>query len=191
LKKIFAISLLIIHLFNLAGYYLLFNYFIQRSDIKAIQQLDQNLYHDKELAEIKIPLHLPYLTDMNEFERVDGDIEFNGIHYNYVKRKVSNDTLYILCQPNYDKTKLANEKTNYTGNVNDAQQNKKCLASSAKKNIYSSECNRPGEQYYIDNSFTVISLCAQLKSSKLPTVFYPLRGKPPEHNCSSQFLFLM
>jgi len=110
-------------------------------------------------------------------------VEFNGTHYNYVKRKISNDTLYILCQPNYSKTKLVNEKTNYAGAVNDSPLNKKFPTSSLKKDIHPGEYNQPNYEYYTDNTFTIISISAPLKSSKLPTVFYHVVGKPPEQNC--------
>ena len=123
------------------------------------------------------------MGEMSAFERIDGNVEFNGIHYNYVKRKISKDTLYILFKPNCAKTKLVNEKTNYAGDVNDAPSNKKFPASSVKKDINPGEYNQPNHEYCTNNPFAIISIFAQLKSSKLPKAFYPAQGEPPKQNC--------
>lgn len=68
---------------------------------------------------------MPYISGSGEFERVDGQLEYNGVHYNYVKRKVSRDTLYILCLSNESKTKLCDAKAAYGKEANDLPANKK------------------------------------------------------------------
>src|SRR5690348_9430337 len=108
-----------IHLFNLAGYTLLFDYFIQRSDERLVHQLDTHQYNDNELIEVKIALHTPYLSSWSEYERVDGEAEVNGTYYTYVKRKINNDTLYLLCLPNKNKTQLNAARTDYANKVHD------------------------------------------------------------------------
>lgn len=117
--------LLAIHLFNLAGYTLLFDYIMQQSDQQLTQQLDNNKYNDSELIEVKIALHTPYLTSWSSYERVDGEVEANGVFYSYVKRKIYNDTLYLLCLPNENKTRLYEARICYAGKVNDVPTNTK------------------------------------------------------------------
>ena len=141
LKKPIAILLLSIYLFNLCGYSLIFGYFIRQSEQKLTQQLDQNKYSESGLVEIAIPLHLPYIQNSSGFERVDGAIENNGIHYNYVKRRVFNDTLYILCLPNQQKNQLAKAKSNYACQVNDFAGSKKEKESAVKKAAPGTEYN--------------------------------------------------
>jgi hypothetical protein len=111
--KGFAILLLSVHFFSVAGYRLVFRYFEERTDRQLVQQLDRNAYHESQLMTVRIPLNLPYSTGTNEFERCDGSVELNGIYYNYVKRKVSNDTLILLCIPNEEKKLLNNAMDTY------------------------------------------------------------------------------
>lgn len=183
MKKIFAILLLVVHLFNIAGYQFVFNYFIDHSDVLASQEFDEHLYADGLLTEVKIPLNLPYMQDMAAYERVDGNVEVNGIHYNYVKRKISGDTLYILCQPNYAKTKWVNEKTELAGGVNDLPVNKQLPAPSVKKHICQADYNLPGHEYHSNASHTLIPSPLVFNSSKLLAVYPDVAAEPPKPGC--------
>ena len=69
-------------------------------------QIDNNDYDDATLISIKTPLTLPYYTNSETYERVDGVISIDGEYYNYVKRRVFNDSLELLCLPNATKAKL-------------------------------------------------------------------------------------
>lgn len=80
--------------------------------------LDRKAYDDQHLLTVKIPLHLPYLSGSGSFERVDGEIMVDGIHYKYVKRRVCNDSLVLLCLPNKAKEKLLKAKDEYFQLVN-------------------------------------------------------------------------
>jgi len=125
LKKLTAILLLAIHLFNIVGYTLLFQYFINKSETKLIRQLDENNYAESDLIIIKTPLNLPYYNSTASAERIDGEIKISGVHYRYVKRSISRDTLYLYCIPNTAKTKLSKAEHDYSGSVADAQSDKK------------------------------------------------------------------
>ena len=78
-----------------------------------ILSLEKNDYSEADLVQIKVPVNLSYFTDQKEYARVDGAIELDGIQYNYVKRKICNDTLYLLSLPNQDKTRITYVKNNY------------------------------------------------------------------------------
>ncbi|HUP12590.1 MAG TPA: hypothetical protein VM187_10270 [Niastella sp.] len=132
--------LLTIHLFNLAGYTLLFDYFIQQSDQQLIQQLEAHQYNDHELIEVKIALHTPYLSSWSHYEQVNGEAEVNGIYYTYVKRKVHNDTLFLLCVPNKNKTQLNAARIEYANNVQDVPASTK---NTLKKNPAGFEYQQP------------------------------------------------
>jgi hypothetical protein len=121
LKKLITITLLALHLFNIAGYNLLFHYRINQSEAQLIRQLDRNRYDEQDLIVLKVPLHLPYYNSSSTAERVDGEIEIEGTHYNYVKRQVSNDTLYLYCIPNMAKTKLHNAQADFSKQASDTQ----------------------------------------------------------------------
>jgi hypothetical protein len=117
-----SILLLTIHLFNIGGYRFLFDELENRANYQLVQQLDNQEYSDQELIEMRVPLPMPYQTNWSSFERYDGEIEINGVHYNYVKRKVLNDTLILMCIPNQGKMKLNSAKEQFFSLVNDVSQ---------------------------------------------------------------------
>lgn len=123
MKKLAAIFLLLIFLFNVGGYRLWFYFEQQKSDKRIVAILDKEEYDDSELISIKIPLSLPYQTDWPEFERTDGEIEIEGIIYKYVKRKVENGELVLLCLPHHDKMQLNNARDDFFKYANDLAQN--------------------------------------------------------------------
>ena len=95
----------------------------QQSDIQLKASLDKNIYNEEELVAVKIPLSLPYQNDQKEFERVDGEISFNGKIYKYVKRKIAEGNLILLCLPDYNKMRLKKEKEDFYKDANSLAQN--------------------------------------------------------------------
>lgn len=119
MRQLFSILLLSLHVFNLAGYTLMFR-FLQRQNSKTtLEHIENGNYSDKDLVLVKVPVTVPYSVDGKEYERIDGEIEWGGVHYNYVKRKYLNDTLYLLCLPNTTQTRLRNAEQQYANHVND------------------------------------------------------------------------
>jgi hypothetical protein len=106
-----------------------------------VASLDENKYNENDLIQIKLPLNIPYTVDKKDFERCNGETVLNGVHYNYVKRTVSNDTLYLYCLPNQQKTELSNIKTEYAKQAADVPAGKKTEQSNAKKVTVSDEYN--------------------------------------------------
>jgi hypothetical protein len=125
MKRAAAILLLIIFLFNWFGYRLLSGYLQHRADTQLEVQLDQHQYNEASLIEIRVPLNMPYQTISSNFERYDGEIEYKGIHYKYVMRKVANGELVLLCLPNENRMKLQNARNEFFKLVNDLQQSSK------------------------------------------------------------------
>ena len=175
--------MLAVYLFNLTGYNFLFRYYIHQSDKEISQRADINDFSEASLVEVKVKLNLPYLTDWSDYQRYDGEMEVNGIHYNYVKRKVSLDTLYLLCLPNELKTKLYHTSTDYAMKANDLPAEKQNKNSEAKKNFaqeggkvqlmqfsFVSFDNRKNSQHY------------NLRSI-LPDTYISSPGQPPEPVC--------
>jgi len=179
LKKIIAILLLAIYLFNLAGYSFLFGYFIRQSDHSFVQQLDQNEYNDAELYTISIPLHTPYIQNSGGFERVDGSVEYKGVQYNYVKRMVQNDTLYIKVMANRQKTQLVNEQSSFAGAVNDFATGKKDKEPVAKKWNCTSEYNNCIARYTLAISQIPNPLRGYGLRVPLQSVYIDMPGHPP------------
>jgi hypothetical protein len=122
LKKIASILLLGILLFNWCGYRWVLNWMQQQADTRLEAKLDRNDYDESQLIEIKIPLNMPYITSQASFERCDGQVEVNGKHYNYVKRKIDNGMLVLKCIPNETTQRLQSARDNFFKLVNDLQQ---------------------------------------------------------------------
>lgn len=111
----------------------MFDSFEQQASHHLITQLDKENYSDDQLVEMKVPLHMPYQTNWTSFERFNGEIVVDGIQYNYVKRKVWNDTLIVLCIPNHQKMKLNNAREQFFSLVNDLNHNNSTDKQSSSK----------------------------------------------------------
>lgn len=180
MTKIAAILLLGIHLCSSICHSFVFNYFIDLSDKQVVEQLDNAAYNDAELVEIAIPLNMPYLVSHDNYERYDGSIEFNGTHYNYVKRKVSNDTLRLLCIPNEQKAALITVKNDYAKQLSDAPLGKKSNESTVKKSSFFSEYNNLSVQYNFTSIQAAIQQNSINKQALLTDCFIESPGKPPQ-----------
>jgi len=152
LKKILAILLLVVHLFNVSGYRLFFSFAESFADKQIVASIDANKYDETALVQIKMPLNIPYSIDHRSYERCNGQIEINGVQYNYVKRIVQNDTLYLYCVPNESKTQLCNTKADYTKQLADVPSNKKAGSPDIKLNVFSGDYNiiSPDHNFYVD-----------------------------------------
>ena len=85
------------------------------------QKLDRFDYNEDELVSIKTKLHLPYYASSPVFERTYGSVTIDDVVYEYVQRRVFNDTLELLCLPNNAKTKLQDIKNELTGSTADGK----------------------------------------------------------------------
>ena len=184
LKKFLVIILLSIHLFNLGGYQFLFSFLELKSSKAIVERLDGGDFADNELIEVKIPYPLPYAANQSSFERFDGEIDVNGVHYNYVKRKMVNDTLIILCIPNSVKTELAFAKSDLTAGLNAMQSDtpsgqKAPVGSTAKP--FTIECYSTANAFAFGLADTVeekyyVPFSSPLMSCEIQTPYLPPRA---------------
>ena len=142
LKKIAAILLILILFFNWYGYRIVTSILSQHADKRLEVRLDNNQYDESQLIELKVALNMPYQNDQADFERHYGEIEIDGKYYTYVKRKIHNDTLYLLCLPNSNKTQLNAARIDYANKVQDVPTNAKDTGA-LKKNPAGSEYHQP------------------------------------------------
>ncbi len=180
LKKSIAIFLLAIYLFNLAGYSLIFHYFISQSEQKFAQQLDEHRYKDTDLVEISIPFNLPYTQNSSSYEPLEGTVEMNGVVYNYVKRRIYRDTLYIMCLPNQQKLQLTKAKSSYAGMVNDFSANKKEKAPATKKAGFSADYHNNIRLYVVRLLMSSILRKNSFQVPRLLMASIDPQGHPPQ-----------
>lgn len=106
-----------------------------------ITALDNNNYNEGDLMQMKFALNMPYVIANKNYERCDGKVVLNGIQYNYVKRMIKNDTLYLYCIPNDQRTKISDSKNEYAKQNADNQQGKTSEQTALKKINSLSEFN--------------------------------------------------
>ena len=166
--------------FNLVGYRWLFSAIENKATANLEQKISSGEYNDDQLVEIRIPLNMPYYSD-KDYENVYGETDFNGDHYRYVKRKVSGNTLYLLCLPNKEKTSIVKVKNDFTKAVNDVPANKQ--GSQQKSNfikLLTSEF-KISESIIGENNFSSLSLQFISRNTAVTNLFTPLtEAQPPE-----------
>lgn len=118
MKKLAAIFLFSLFLANVIGYRIVYYYAQQQADKQFEVSLDTDQYDEADLLTLKVPLALPYQNDWADFERVDGEITFHGKIYKYVKRKITEGNLVLLCLPDYNKMRLKKEKDDFYKDAN-------------------------------------------------------------------------
>jgi hypothetical protein len=125
--------LLTVHLFYLGGYMLVFQYFMHRSDVQIVKQLYENKVDNVKLVELKVPVSMPTIQDWPEYEHIQGQIQLNNAYYNYVRLKMTKDTMYLICLQNDTKTKLEKANIIMAKNVADVPLSKKGASNSSNK----------------------------------------------------------
>ena len=166
--------------FNLAGYRWLFSAIEKNATVNLEQKISAGKYNDEQLVEIRIPLNMPYYSD-KDYEEVYGETDFNGEHYQYVKRKVSDNTLYLLCLPNKEKTSIVKVKNEFTKAVNDIPENKEgSQQKSGLVKLLTTEF-RVNETAFDINNFSISSLSFVTRNVDAKDLFIPLTdAQPPE-----------
>lgn len=108
-------------LFNLLGYKLVIHYLHSKGAAQLVAQIENCDYADADLVSIKTPLSLPYYSNSETYERVDGVVCIEGKYYNYVKRRVYNDSLELLCLPNTTKADLEKAEATFSKSVSNSE----------------------------------------------------------------------
>ena len=184
LKKVAAILLIGILGFNWCGYRLLDAYLESRADRQLEARLDSQNYDESQLLLIKVPAtHLSYYNASRQFERVDGQIEIAAVQYKYVKLRLFNDSLELLCIPNHTAMRLRSAKNAFFSFVNNLQpdgQNKKNGAHSGPFKNFAPEKYTIQTHFHIDGPLLIpihhcTTYCALFSSYYCPTA-----GHPPE-----------
>ena len=183
MKKLAAIFFFLLFLFNLVGYRLWFNYAQQQSDIQLAASLDKHQYNDAELISIKVPLSMPYQTAQSNYERVDGEIKINGKIYKYVKRRVVNGELELLCLPDQNKMRLQSAKNDYFKTTADITNDSGKKSDNSKTNAFKNLTSDYEQQVAV---YTLSTIAAAKKSYSTIIIFslsstpHTPPGQPPD-----------
>jgi hypothetical protein len=172
--------MLIVHLFNLGGFMAVNRYLVYRSDKFASEQISKGKYDAANLIEIKIPQHMPQIKDWDQYVRVSGQVQLNGFAYNYVKLRVTRDTLFIQSIPNYQTTKLLSQNIINAKQLGDVPLSKKTPESSIKKFGTDSLYNYLVINYAFSSRISAIQKLSTFVAIDINQPLIPIDGRPPE-----------
>lgn len=119
--------------FNWCGYQFVLNYLQNKADNELNFKLDNHRYTEAELIELQIPLNMPYQNNSSNFERVYGEINYNGIIYSFVERKIDDGYLILKCIPNKQKESIQKESHEIAKHNNGIDQDQKSSTPSGKQ----------------------------------------------------------
>lgn len=184
MKRIASILLLIILLFNFIGYRLFSSYLEEKANAQLEAKLDMNDYSEEQLLSLKIPVtNLSYYNNSSQYERVDGQIEINSVQYKYVKRRIYNDSVELLCIPNQIAMSLRSAKDEFFKLVNDLQH----TGQSKKTDSHACSKHFSIDNYTLNESFSMnsstINLAGQNNFSfaaSITSCYSPTAEQPPE-----------
>ncbi|MBS1935059.1 MAG: hypothetical protein JST96_13740 [Bacteroidetes bacterium] len=185
MRKVASILLLGLLLFNWVGFRLYSSYMEEKANRQLEAQLDNDNYDESQLITVKVPAgHLSSYTLSTKFERVDGQVEVNGVLYKYVKRRVFNDTIEMLCIPNHQAMKVQTAKENFFKLVNDLQhdgQSKKGDSHSNSSKSFSPDYNVNEYSFALHTVVQNISKGYHSFTENLSSVYSLTAEQPPEH----------
>jgi hypothetical protein len=168
-------------LFNWCGYQMLNAWLENRATEKLQVQLDDHQYNEKELFSIKVPAtHLSYYNNSQNFEPVQGQIEIGGFQYRFVKRRLYNDSIEVLCIPNAEAMHYKKASYDYFKLVFDMQRTggKKSGAHSFKR--FTSVYYTVNDPYHIENVFSSLESIASSYTAALPVNASFIDERPPK-----------
>ena len=148
----------------------------KQSSVKLNTAIEKNNYSEDDLVEIKIPLNNPYISD-HSYEDAFGETRIKGKSYQYVKRKISENTLYLMCLPNEEKAALTTAKNNLGGTHAQSAPNKNNQKSPLQNII-----KAPQTEYLQTNQFLFANMFAIQNDAQSFLL--------TNTNCSSQFYLL-
>jgi hypothetical protein len=116
-KKLVSISLVLLLLFNAMGFYTIFIGLEYKNEARLLQSFDNDSYDLNNTITIKVPVSIPYASNQEEFERVNGEFNYQGYSYRMVKQKYAMDTLHIICVKDVEGKRIHQALGDYVKNL--------------------------------------------------------------------------
>ncbi len=125
MKRTLAFTVLVIFLLNILGYYGIFMGLRNQLADQMRTSLEESNYALSDEMTFKVPLAIPYASDMMDFERVDGEFRHEGNVYRLLKQKLLKDTLYIVCVKDSHTQKIDKALEDYVKTFSDKPSSEK------------------------------------------------------------------
>jgi len=180
LKKLAAIFLLSLLLFNTVGYRFVFTMLDNVAAQNQDARIDAGNYDEASLIEVRLPLNMPYQDRVTEFERHYGEVTVDGVVYTYVKMRVANNELILKCIPDANRQQIKNSENNLAkaNSSQDMENTGKKHHNSFSKNVISDYDNK-NETYNLQANKSVVLLSYPEFSSSVITASIAPPQQPP------------
>lgn len=180
MKRLAAILLLALLLFNWCGYRLLTAIQSQIASSRLETRIDQEYYSIQDLVELRIPLEVPYQLNQADFERSYGEVEVDGRVYVHVKRKIENGHLILLCLPNENKEQIEKAGKDYFKGTNGLDQRAPEKSGKTHKQFSTGDYDDRLAQWDIATQLYSRQINQGHLSTNLPLTTIPVLVQPPE-----------
>jgi len=107
------------------GGYWLFHALQNESAAQLAESFDIDSYAGSQAITIKLPIAVYQGSDNENYERVDGEFEYEGTTYRLIKQKFYNDTAYIVCYKDTRTIALKDALNDYVKSFTDSPTEKK------------------------------------------------------------------
>jgi hypothetical protein len=174
--------MLFVLLFNIFGYRIVFSYLEKKASQALTANIETKSFDESNLIEIKTELNMPYVAD-KDYENAYGETVIKGVHYQYVKRKIENNVLYLMCLPNEEKIALAETKNNVEKSNTEASNNNSKQKSPVQiiKKSSQTEYIQNSFSYDVDDLVNIATTLPNITNSKVYSLYAALTPeKPPE-----------
>ncbi|HWA33014.1 MAG TPA: hypothetical protein VG737_02740 [Cyclobacteriaceae bacterium] len=156
MRRALAIFFLGIILLNTAGYYLVFEGWKWHNSIAW--SFDENASNAQEVI-IEIPVNVPYVAQVRDWEKADGQFEHNGESYRITKQKLTLDAVYIACVKDNEASRINQQLEDFAQTFSDkpvdGKQNAKAFTGFIKEyvsTVITVKASSPG--YCINTSYS-------------------------------------
>jgi hypothetical protein len=99
--------------FNLCGYLLLVDFLKYREQLFVQQIIESKTYQNSDVLELSAPVDLPYLSDWQDWEQVEGMVVIEQVPYQFVERKLQGGRMYYRCLPNKGMHRVLSARENF------------------------------------------------------------------------------
>ncbi len=174
--------MLVLLLFNMGGYMLLFQYFINRSDTIVFNQINNNHYKQSDLVEVRVPVNFKTVENEDAYTPVSGQVRVKDTTYNFAYLKMTTDTMYLLCIPNHEKGRLENAKIVYAKQVSDGPVNERSRIPLFKKSVFESDFNYTAPKDYALVSVELTKILPDYSFLNIIKASVGIPGQPPDRS---------
>ena len=101
------------------GFYGLLQGLRYKTTQEFVLRLDNHQYSEDETFLVKVPIAVPYALNESDYERVDGEFEYEGEFYRLVKQKYESDTLFMVCIKDHTTKRIEQALTDYVKTFTD------------------------------------------------------------------------